>query len=124
MGEPEPAAIEPMPTDDEKQWAMFVHLSQFLGFLLPVAGLVAPIVIWQMKKKDSPYIDVHGKLVANWIISAVIYSIACILLAFIVIGIPLLLALVLLNIIFPIMGGIKANNGETWAYPLAITFFT
>jgi len=26
-------------------------------------------------------------------------------------------------IAFPIVGGIKANNGEVWRYPLSIQFF-
>ena len=123
MAEQEIVVAGAEPTDEEKQWAMFVHLSQFLGFLVPVAGLIAPIVIWQMKKKDSPYIDANGRVVTNWILSAFIYSIICVLLAFIVIGIPLLLALVVFAVVFPIVGGIKANDGEVWSYPMSIRFF-
>ncbi len=105
MAEQEIVVAGPGPTDEEKQWAMFVHLSQFLVYLVPVAGLAAPIVIWQMKKKDSPYIDANGRVVTNWILSAFIYSIICVLLAFIVIGIPLLLALAVFAVVFPIVGG-------------------
>jgi uncharacterized protein len=43
------------------------------------------------------------------------------LLFFVFIGIPLLLMLAALCVIFPIIGGIKANNGELWKYPLSIT---
>jgi uncharacterized Tic20 family protein len=32
-------------------------------------------------------------------------------------------ALVIIGIVFPIIGGIKANNGEVWKYPLSIPFF-
>src|SRR6187431_2675255 len=43
-----------------RQWAMFLHLSMLAGYLVPFAGLVAPVVIWQIKKSEMPGIDVHG----------------------------------------------------------------
>jgi uncharacterized Tic20 family protein len=106
-----------------RQWAMFLHLSVLAGLVVPVAGLVVPIVIWQIQKASLPGIDVHGKNAVNWIISALIYFVCCIPLFFVIIGIPLVIALMVLNIVFPIIAGIKANNGEVWKYPLAITFF-
>jgi uncharacterized protein len=113
------------PADMEKQtrlWAMFLHLSQLTSFVVPLAGLIVPIIIWQIKKTELPGIDIHGKIVANWIISAILYSVACILLMFVFVGLPLLGILVVLTIVFPIIGGIKANNGEAWKYPLSIPF--
>lgn len=107
---------------DTRMWAMILHLSVFAGYVIPLAGLVAPIVIWQVKKAEMPVLDVHGKIVANWIISALIYGVAGFLLSFLLIGIPLLIALGLACLIFPIVGGIKANNGEIWKYPLSIQF--
>jgi uncharacterized Tic20 family protein len=41
----------------------------------------------------------------------------------VLIAIPLLIALGVIGIIFSIVAAIKANNGEVWKYPLAITFF-
>ena len=115
---------EPTAKDAEtRQWGMILHLSIFAGYVVPLAGLVAPIVIWQVKKDDLPGIDVHGKIVVNWILSSVIYGLICFVLVFVIIGIPLLVALGVCSIVFPIIGGIKANNGEVWAYPLSITFF-
>jgi hypothetical protein len=104
-------------------WAMLLHFSQFAGYLVPFAGLVVPIVIWQLKKNDLPAIDNHGKVVTNWIISEIIYVVVSALLVLLLIGIPLLIAVVVLGIVFPIIGGIKANSGELWRYPLSISFF-
>ncbi|NOY43408.1 MAG: DUF4870 domain-containing protein [Planctomycetes bacterium] len=103
-------------------WAMFLHLSVFLGYVVPIAGLLVPIIIWQTKKEDLPILDQHGKNLVNWIISFVLYGAVFVLLAFVVIGVPLLMLLGLLAIIFPIVAGIKANNGEVWKYPLSIAF--
>jgi uncharacterized Tic20 family protein len=109
---------------ETRMWAMILHLSLFAGYIVPLAGLVAPIVIWQVKKAALPGIDAHGKIVVNWIISALIYGFVFFLLTFVVIGIPLLFALGIVAIVYPIVGGIKANNGEVWKYPLTIQFLS
>jgi uncharacterized Tic20 family protein len=118
FGESAPASLG----QQTRQWAFFLHISQLAGFVVPLAGLIAPIVIWQLKKDELPGLDAHGKNVVNWIISEIIYLMVSVLLVFVVIGIPLLIALGVCGIVFPILGAIKANNGEVWKYPLAITF--
>jgi len=105
-----------------EQWSLLLHLSQLSGWMIPFGGLVVPILIWQLKKEELPDLDEHGKVVANWLISRFLYGLICLLLCLILIGIPLLLILILLGILFPIIGGVKANRGEVWRYPLSITF--
>ena len=105
-----------------RQWSMFLHFSLLASLVIPIAGIVVPIIIWQIKKVEMPLIDTHGKIVVNWIISVVIYGAVSIVLSFVFIGIPMLIALGVLCIVFPILGGIKANNGEVWKYPLSINF--
>ncbi len=107
---------------DANQWGMFVHFSMLAGFVIPFAGLILPIVLWQMKKKEFPIVDQHGKTVVNWMISAFIYGIVCSILMVIVVGFFGLIALAIASIVFAIMGGIKANDGEVWEYPLSIKF--
>jgi hypothetical protein len=122
---PAPAAKTPLAKTMEQQtreWAMYLHLSQLLGLLVPLGGLIAPILIWQIKKDELPGLDAHGKVVLNWVLSELIYLLAAGLLTLILIGIPLLIAVVVLGIVFPILGGVKANNGELWRYPLSIQF--
>ena len=104
-----------------RQWAMFLHLSQLAGYIVPVAGLVVPIVIWQMKKEEMPELDVHGKVVANWIISLLIYGAVCLFLTFVLIGVFLFAVLGIIAIVFPIIGAIKANEGQVWKYPFSLT---
>ena len=103
-------------------WAMLLHFSLFLGYIVPIAGLIAPILIWQIKKHELPGIEVHGRNVVNFIISMLFYSVIAILLCFFVIGFALLPILGLIAIVFPIIGGIKANDGEAWSYPMMIKF--
>ncbi len=107
---------------ETKQWAMALHLSQLAGFLVPLAGFIVPILIWQLKKEEMPELNVHGKIVVNWMISQLIYGLICFLLIFVVIGFFLLAVLGLMGIIFPVIGGIKASEGKIWKYPLSLKF--
>jgi uncharacterized protein len=109
-------------TPEQKQMGLFLHLSQLLNLILPPAGIIAPIVIWQIKKDQMPALDAHGKMIVNWMISCLIYGAISFVLTFVIIGIFGFLALAILGIVFPIIGGIKANNGEYWEYPLTIKF--
>ena len=63
---------------------MILHLSMLLSFSL--VGVIAPIVIWQIKKEQYPILDAHGRNAANFMLSMFIYGIVCALLcvAFIV----------------------------------------
>ena len=111
-------------TQAEKQMGLILHLSQLANIVAPPAGIVAPIIIWQVKKDQMPALDAHGKMIANWIISSIIYwAVSCILLlVFFIVLIPML-GLVIAGIAFPIIGALKANNnGELWEYPLTIKF--
>jgi len=108
---------------ETRQWALFIHLSQFAHFAFPLGGIILPIVLWQLKKDELPGVDAHGRTVLNWAISIFIYVVICIPLCFVLIGIPLLIILGLVAIIFPVIGAIKANEGLLWEYPASITFF-
>jgi uncharacterized protein len=105
-----------------RQWGMILHLSLLLGFT--AVGIVAPILILQLRKDDLPGLDVHGKNAANWIISALIYGVVGVILVPVFgIGALILIVLGILTVVFPIVAGLKANAGEVWKYPGAIAFF-
>jgi len=119
---PIPAPLSPEAREQQtRQWAMFIHLGLLAGFVLPLAGLVLPIVLWQVKKNELPGVDVHGQIVCNWIISQLLYAVVggvlCLACG---IGFLILIPLAIVGIVFPIIGGIKANNGEVWPYPMSI----
>lgn len=122
---PPPVPAPAAPADSRaalNQWAMILHLSMLAGFVVPLAGLVAPIVIWQMKKKEIPGLDAHGCHAANWIITVFICGIVFALLCLVIIGIPLLIVLGVVSIVFPVIAAVKASNGELWRYPMSFDF--
>lgn len=108
---------------DTRVYCMLLHLSQFTGFIVPFLGLALPIVMWAVNKDKSAEVDAHGKVVLNWIITELIAGFVFFLLSFVFIGIPLLLLLLFLGILFPIIGAVKANEGTVWSYPGSIRFF-
>ena len=107
---------------DVRMWAMLIHLSVLAGNTVPLAGWILPIAIWQIKKDEMPELDRHGKIVVNWLISALIFACICVPLCFAIVGIPLLFLLYFANILFAVVGGVKANNGEAWDYPCSFQF--
>ena len=80
-------------------------------------------VIWLIKKDESQYIDGNGKKALNFQISMTIYTLASLVL---ICGGPLIflviIPLAIVNVIFPIIAAIKANNGEEVSYPISIEF--
>lgn len=105
------------------QFCMLMHLSQMAGYVVPVAGMVLPIVMWATNKEESEVVDRHGKNILNWMISSLIYMVISTFLIFVLIGVPLLFAIGICSIIFSIIGGLKANEGVFYKYPLSIKFF-
>ncbi len=107
---------------NDKDISFYMHLSQYLGWLLPIAGWIAPIVLWQTNKDKSKLIDVSGVNITNWIISNIIYISISLLLSLILIGYLFLMVLFVLNSVYPIIGALKAKQGEVWRYPGTINF--
>ena len=99
---------------DAKTFAMLCHL---LGIF---TSFVGPLIVWLIKKDEDKFIDDQGKEALNWQITFIIGWIIGGLSMFICIGFILLPALWVCDIIFCIMGAVKANKGEAYRYPVAI----
>jgi uncharacterized Tic20 family protein len=111
---------QPTNTDRDKetnQWAMFIHFSILAGWVVPIAGLIVPILLWQIKKDELPGIVPHAHVVLNWIVTSFVYALVCMILTLVVVGVFGFIALAIATLIFSIVGGLKANDGELWEYP-------
>lgn len=108
-----------------RTWCILAHATALVGFLVPVAGhIVGPLIVWLAKRQDSPEIDAHGKESMNFQISMLIWDAIAAILIIVLIGIPILILLHILNIIFVIVASIQASEGKLYRYPLAIRFIT
>jgi uncharacterized Tic20 family protein len=108
---------------DDRQWAMFSHLGTFSAFFVPFGNIIAPLVIWQVKKNESLFVVQHSKESLNFQISLTLYSIVATFLVFVLIGLLLLPALFIFGLVAVIIAGIKANDGQAYTYPLTIRIF-
>jgi hypothetical protein len=107
-------------TKRSKNLATLCHLLSFCGYLIPFGGIVGPLILWLLKKRESRFIDYHGKESVNFQISILIYTIVSVILISVVIGFILLGALAIFNLVCVILASVRANDGEFYRYPLCI----
>jgi hypothetical protein len=136
---PTPATpdAENTPNTDTNLWCMLAHLGAFVALLgVPFGNIIAPIIIWQVKKDEMPEVVVHAKESLNFQITATIIFLilsaglmVSILLTAVVIGFFMLPAvgLVLLAatigwFVVTIIAGMRANEGKEYRYPWTIRF--
>ncbi len=107
----------------ERMWAMFCHLSAFVGLVgIPFGTILGPLVLWLVKKNEMPLVDQEGKEALNFQISMAIYAIVATVLVFILIGVILLWGLIIADVVLIIVAAIKTNIGEKFSYPCTIRF--
>lgn len=106
-------------TSDERNWAMGAHISPLAGAIVafPVIG---PVVMYFLKDQYGPFARKHVIEALNFNISMTIYMVVAWILLFVAVGLLLIPIVGLLWIIFPILGAVKASNGEDYRYPLTI----
>ncbi|CAN5180982.1 DUF4870 domain-containing protein [soil metagenome] len=114
--------METATTSSERQWILACHLSAFLGFVIPFGNVIAPLIVWQMKKNEYPAVDEHGKESVNFQLSLLLYIMISLVLILVLIGIVLLVALAIMQLILVIIAAMKADKGELYRYPFTIRF--
>jgi uncharacterized Tic20 family protein len=103
-----------MPSKDECNFAMLAHL---LGIF---TGFLGPLVIWLIKKDESPYVAQEAKEALNFQITLMIGYLIAGILIIVLIGILLLPALHVVNIVFCILAAIATSKGQGYRYPFAL----
>jgi uncharacterized Tic20 family protein len=125
----DPLSVDPV--RDERQWAMFAHLSALAGALLSswfggLAVFVGPLVIWLLKKDTMPFVDDQGKEALNFNITMAVIAFALLLVTLFTLGIgiivtgPLFAVLGLFWLIVTIIAAVRANEGVRYRYPLSV----
>ena len=118
MPEEETHQIDIQPTKDERTWGMLCHFSAFIGFIFPIGNILAPLIIWLIKKEEMPFVQDQGKEVINFQISITIYFIISAFLCIILIGIPIIIGLGIFDFIITIIAAISSNDGKLYRYPI------
>lgn len=103
------------PKGNEKIWSILSHLSALLGI-----GFVLPLVVYLSMRNESDYVAANSREALNFHISVLIYTLCCIPLVFILVGIPLLVVLGLGSLVLAIVAAVKASSGLCYRYPLTL----
>lgn len=118
-----PATAAPLSPAEDRQWASFAHF----GNIIP---LVPALIIYLVYKDRGPMVRTESKEALNWTINVTGLLVALAILQAIFGVIPfvgwaiwLLLtfvswAVVIVNIVFAIIGGVKVNQGGSYRYPM------
>ena len=105
----------------DRTLASLTHLSGLSGYIVPFGGILVPIIIWMMKK-DVPVISAIAKqAVFLNLIVFVVFGASAILLATIILIPAVFLFWMLLGLAalaLPIVGALKANDGQYYRYPV------
>lgn len=100
---------------NDKIWSMLCHLSALLG-----VGFVLPLVVYLAMRKESESVAANAREALNFHLSVLIYSLCCLPLVLILVGIPLLLVIGVGSLVLAIIATVKASNGVCYRYPLTL----
>jgi uncharacterized Tic20 family protein len=103
------------PTGNDKIWSMLSHLSWMFGL-----GILLPLVVYLAMRKESEYAGNNAKEALNFHISLYLYIFCCVPLAFLLIGIPMMIIIGFGSLILAIIAAIKASQGDCYRYPLTL----
>lgn len=119
-------------TAEERQWAMFAHLSAIVGGVLTsgwagsIGCFIGPLVIWLMKKDEMPFVADQAREALNFNITVAIVFLALLLFGLVTLGIGMVLAVPLWLLVgvawlvLTIIAAVKANQGVAYRYPFTL----
>lgn len=114
---------DPSVSDQDRSWAMLIHLSLLAHVVLTAIAFAIPLVMWLVKKDKSSFIDDHGVEAVNFQITLGIFSLLLIPIGLLTcVGFLLYIPLYILGLIGMIQAAMAANRGEFYRYPMTFRF--
>lgn len=112
--------------------AIFTHASILIGLVVPLLGIIVPVVVWITQRQSNELAVACAKEALNFQISVLLWSVLLVGVAIggavapplIWIALALAVVLAILYVILPIVACVKAASGESWRYPLTAHLFS
>lgn len=106
---------------EEKSLAIVAHLSGLAGYLVPLGGVLAPVLLWLMNgnsrhistiAKQALWLNVmvYVGVIVGFVSFYTVVGIPCALLLWAVLGIA--------AVLLPVLGAFKASEGKYYKYPV------
>ena len=105
-------------SDTDRHFGVGIHLSPLAAFVIGPL-ILAPLVLWLIRKDKSTFVDDHGRETINALISFVIYHVVAVITVIGIIALPVLYVVGAVNLI---RGAVAASRGEFFRYPMTIRF--
>lgn len=106
---------------DDRTLAALTHLSGLAGYVVPLGGILVPIVIWAVKSNSPTIVGIAKQAITlNIVVFLAIAVTAVLWLTVLLIPLVLLFwfALAIVGVALPVVGAIKASQGEYYRYPV------
>ena len=104
--------------DTDRHFGVGIHLSPLAALVLGPL-ILAPLVLWLIRKDQSSFVDDHGRETINALISFVIYHVVAVITVIGIIGLPVLY---IGGVVSLIRGALAASRGEHFRYPITMRF--
>lgn len=105
------------PEPSERSSAVIAHISGLFTIL-------GPLLVYFLKRDESAYVEDQAGEALNFHITVALAAVVFSLLSAVLIGIPFLLATIVMAFVMPIRASLAANRGERFRYPFTYRFIT
>ncbi|TDI48296.1 MAG: DUF4870 domain-containing protein [Acidobacteria bacterium] len=106
---------------EDRTLAMLTHLSGLAGYIIPLGGIIVPIVIWFIKSENKAIAAIAKQaIILNIAVFVCVLALALIALTIVLLPVSIIgwIVLGLAAIVLPIVGAVKASDGEYYSYPV------
>jgi uncharacterized Tic20 family protein len=101
------------PTSEERTLAILSHILT----VVPGIGFIAPLVIYLLKNQESAFVGAHSKESLNFQITVFFAYLVALILIVILIGVFLLWAIGIINVILVVVATVRASENKLYRYP-------
>ena len=105
---------------EQKNWAGACHIAAFAGLVIPLGGLLGPLLIWWLKKDESAFVRQQGIEAINFRLTVYFYWIICWCLSLFMIGFFLMPLVVIFDVLFTVIAAMRTLDGKAYRYPLTL----
>lgn len=116
----EEVASESDVSSDERTWAILVHASAFAGLFVPFGNILAPLVVWLIRREESEFVDANGKQALNFQITWTVIMVLALFSILIGVGLLLVPLVALAWVILVVLATVRASEDEVYDYPLTV----
>lgn len=102
---------------DERNLAMFAHLSALAGLIFPAGGnVIAPLIVWLVQREKSAFVADQALEALNFNLTVFLAEIVCAFLFIVGIGVVLGLVLGIVWLVGTLIGAIRASEGQRFRH--------